>query len=118
MKEKLYKIPENSPTIVSEPAVAYKKTVSEMPANVPFHATQEERREHRIEGQIHGLPYTHKERMADIRKAEENYAMGQTITSEELKKMVTTYLFTQTTFYTTPKSLPIQTDSCYNPSPL
>ena len=37
---------------------------------------------------IRGLPYTHKERMADIRKAEENYAMGQTTTSEELKKRI------------------------------
>jgi len=37
---------------------------------------------------IYGLPYTYKERMEDIRRAEENYAMGQTTTSEELKKRV------------------------------
>jgi len=37
---------------------------------------------------VRGLPYTQEERMADIREAEENYAMGQTTTSEELKKRI------------------------------
>ena len=40
---------------------------------------------------IHGLPYTYKERMADIFRAEEDYAMGRTITSEELRKRVTAW---------------------------
>ena len=35
---------------------------------------------------IPGLSYTREERMADIRKAEKDYAMGKTISSEELEK--------------------------------
>jgi len=37
---------------------------------------------------IPGLAYTREERMADIRRAEEDYAMGRTITSEELEKRI------------------------------
>ena len=37
-------------------------------------------------GRIPGLSYTCEERMADIRKAEDDYARGRTITSEELEK--------------------------------
>jgi len=35
---------------------------------------------------IPGLAYTHEERMADILKAEEDYALGRIITSDELEK--------------------------------
>ena len=37
---------------------------------------------------IAGLPYTHEERMADICRAEDDYRMKRTTTSEELKKRV------------------------------
>jgi len=35
---------------------------------------------------IPGLPYTYEERIADINIAEENYATGRTISSEEINK--------------------------------
>jgi hypothetical protein len=38
---------------------------------------------------ISGLPYTYEERMKDVCRAEEDYAMGKTTTSEELKRKVT-----------------------------
>ena len=37
---------------------------------------------------IPGLSYTYEERMKDIRKAEEDYTMGRTVTTEELKKRI------------------------------
>jgi len=40
---------------------------------------------------IPGLAYTQEERVADIRKAEEDYAMGKVITSEELGKRIATW---------------------------
>ena len=40
---------------------------------------------------IPGMPYTHEEYMADIRKAEEDYAMGRMITSEKLKEKMATW---------------------------
>ena len=40
---------------------------------------------------IQGLPYTHKERMIDILRAEEDYTAGRTCTSDELKKKITTW---------------------------
>ena len=52
MQRKSYKIPENTPTILNEPAVAYRRTVAETsPAgawnpNIPFHGTQDEWWEH------------------------------------------------------------------------
>ena len=52
MQKKPYKIPENEPTIVNEPAVAYQRTVGATSSfgswnpNVPFHGTQEEWWEH------------------------------------------------------------------------
>ena len=52
MQKKPYKIPKNAPTIVNEPAVAYRQTVSTTSSsdnwnpNVPFHGTQEEWWEH------------------------------------------------------------------------
>jgi hypothetical protein len=52
MPNKPYKNPENTPLIVSEPAVAYQRTVAETSysnewnPNVPVHATQEEWWEH------------------------------------------------------------------------
>jgi hypothetical protein len=36
------------------------------------------------------LPYTYKERMDDICRAKESYAMGKTITAEALKKRIAT----------------------------
>jgi hypothetical protein len=48
MPNKPYKIPDNTPETVSEPAVAYRKTPAETSSsdswnpNVPFHGTQEE----------------------------------------------------------------------------
>lgn len=35
---------------------------------------------------IPGLPYTHEERMAELRRAEEQFRRGEYITSEELDK--------------------------------
>lgn len=40
---------------------------------------------------ILGLSYTYEDRMADICMAEENYAMGHTSSSEELKKRIATW---------------------------
>jgi len=40
---------------------------------------------------IPGLAYTYEDRMTDICGAEENYAMGQIISSGELKKRVATW---------------------------
>ena len=40
---------------------------------------------------IPGLPYTYEECIADIRKSEEDYAMGRTITSEKLKERMATW---------------------------
>lgn len=36
-------------------------------------------------GHIPGLPYTKEERLASVRRAEEDYAAGRFVTSEELK---------------------------------
>ena len=52
MQNKPYKIPKNIPTMVCEPAVAYRQRVVETSSsnnwdpNVPFHGTQEEWWEH------------------------------------------------------------------------
>ena len=54
MANKSYKIPENTPMIASEPAVAYQRRAvsaetlpsDEWNPNVPFHGTQEEWWEH------------------------------------------------------------------------
>ena len=48
------------------------------------------RKENEFE-RIHGLPYTHEELMADIYMAEKNHTAGQTITTKELKKRITTW---------------------------
>ncbi len=40
---------------------------------------------------IPGLPCTKEQRMADILKAEEDYATGRTINSDELKKRMATW---------------------------
>ena len=37
------------------------------------------------------MPYTYKECMDDLRRAEEDYFMGRTTTSEELKKRIATW---------------------------
>jgi hypothetical protein len=68
MPSKPYKNPENTPLIVSEPAVAYQRTVAETSysnewnPNIPVHAMQEEWWEyfHRIEeGLFHPASETH-----------------------------------------------------------
>ena len=41
--------------------------------------------EEEITGRIPGLPYTKEERLAAIRRAEEDYAAGRFVTSDELK---------------------------------
>ena len=59
MRNKPYKIPENTPQTANEPAAAYRQNVVETSLsgnwnpNVPFHGTQEEWWEHfhRIEGE-------------------------------------------------------------------
>lgn len=65
--------------IVQEPAVEY-KTIQEEDdddlsdlENIPFE-------------RIPGLPYTHEERMAALRKAEEQRKLGLSITTEEFEK--------------------------------
>jgi len=40
---------------------------------------------------IPGLPYTYDERIADIKIAEENYATGLTVSSEELKNRISVW---------------------------
>jgi hypothetical protein len=52
MQNKSYKLTDDEPMIVGEPAVAYQKTVAETSSsrewnpNIPFHGTQEEWWEH------------------------------------------------------------------------
>ncbi|MDL2281644.1 hypothetical protein LJC44_00820 [Parabacteroides sp. OttesenSCG-928-G06] len=68
-----YTHPENKTTIQDPLADIYKLDPEELSVieNLPFE-------------RIPGLPYTHEERMASLRRAEEQRKLGLSITAEEL----------------------------------